>query len=251
MKNNLNSKRFWEIDAIRGIAIVLMVIYHLFYDLSFFNILNINPKSGILYIIGRIAAVLFVFLIGISLTLSYSRNSNQSNQLLKFIKRGFGIFIWGLFITAVTWMIFPMYTVVFGILHFIGVAIIISYPLLRYQLPNLIGGIICFILTLFLKKFSVQNYYFIWLGLTPKGFQTFDYFPLLPWFGIVMFGLFTGNVLYKDYTRRFSFPNISKNKSVKILRYLGENSLVIYLIHQPIILAFFYIIGFINIVDFI
>jgi uncharacterized membrane protein len=63
-----------------------------------------------------------------------------------------------------------------------------------------------------------------------------DYRPLLPWFGIVLIGLFFGNVVYGDGRR----PAVLGDKAPVLARPLlplGKNSLLIYLVHQPIIIA--------------
>lgn len=253
MKNAPSSSRLWEIDALRGIAIFLMILYHLFYDLSFFNLLDININSGIFLLIGRTASVLFIFIVGLSLTLSYHRSAQlykpKPYYFSKYLKRGMIIFTWGMLITFVTWLTFPSSTIVFGILHFIGVSIILAYPFIKYKLPNLVGGIVCLFLSIFIENISVQNNYFVWLGLTSADFNTFDYFPLLPWFGVVMFGLFAGNVLYTGYMRLYSINDISKSLPVYLLQYLGKKSLAVYLLHQPVILLLLYILKLINFND--
>jgi uncharacterized membrane protein len=64
---------------------------------------------------------------------------------------------------------------------------------------------------------------------------TVDYFPIFPWFGVVLFGMALGGILYKDGKRQFPFPDISKYVPVRIVSWFGKNSLTIYLAHQPII----------------
>jgi len=83
--------RLWEIDFLRGIAVVMMIVFHFFYDLNFFSIYEIDLHSGpfplFLYPIGTT----FLLLVGISLSLSYSRiedNENRRQLQLKFIFRG-------------------------------------------------------------------------------------------------------------------------------------------------------------------
>ena len=67
--------------------------------------------------------------------------------------------------------------------------------------------------------------------------HTIDYFPLFPWFGVALFGIAIGSILYKDGERRFSFPDLSRYKPVFAFSWLGKHSLAIYLIHQPIIVG--------------
>jgi uncharacterized membrane protein len=65
--------------------------------------------------------------------------------------------------------------------------------------------------------------------------HTIDYFPILPWFGVCLLGITLGNILYKDNKRRFPLPDLSHYKPTKPFSWLGQHSLAIYLVHQPII----------------
>jgi uncharacterized membrane protein len=74
------------------------------------------------------------------------------------------------------------------------------------------------------------------LGFKPSQFYTVDYFPILPWFGVVLIGIFIGNTLYPFNKRRFKIKDISQLKFVKFFCFLGRKSLIIYFLHQPILL---------------
>jgi uncharacterized membrane protein len=182
---------------------------------------------------------MFIILVGISLTLSYNRVKNKltKKQLqLKYLKRGLTIFGLGLLITLVTWIYLVEGFVVFGALHCIGISIILAYPFLRFHYANLILGIILIFAGIVLKTLTFDFYWLVWLGFTPTHFTTIDYFPLLPWFGVVLVGIFISNTLYPNLKRRFSLKDHSEVLFVRFLCFLGRHSLIIYLIHQPIIL---------------
>ncbi|OPY18113.1 MAG: Acyltransferase family protein [Methanomethylovorans sp. PtaU1.Bin073] len=240
--------RFWEIDALRGIAIILMVLFHFIYDLVFFDVLQVDIRSGLMFYIGRSAALLFVFLVGVSLTLSHSRNKISGSQISfkKYLNRGFHIFLWGLVFTMGSWLLFPNEVIVFGILHFIGVAIILSYPLLEYRLANFVGGLIVFFLSKFVESFTVDFPWLLWLGFTPADFQSLDYFPLFPWFGVIMVGIFAGNIFYPSYRRKYEFIDLSSNRLIYILEIMGKKSLAIYIVHQPMLVFLLYVAGIID-----
>ncbi len=74
-----------------------------------------------------------------------------------------------------------------------------------------------------------------------------DYFPILPWFGLVLVGIFLGNTLYRDYKRRFPIKDVSNHPISRAFIFLGRNSLIIYLLHQPILIAVLYLLGFVDI----
>lgn len=243
------NKRFWEIDVLRGLAILMMVTYHLIFDLTYFGIFSFNVSSGIWWWFARITAFIFLFLVGISLTLSYTRvelmgpQKEKKSLFPKYLKRGVKIFSLGLLITLATWIFIPVDFIVFGVLHFIGIAIILEYPFLKKKYLNLIFGIIFIVCGLVLAQFTVSYPWLLWLGLKPAEFVTVDYFPLLPWLGVVSLGLFAGKILYPNYKRRFHLPDLSKNPFTEIFSFLGRHSLLIYLIHQPILILILYFMG--------
>jgi len=251
MNLNLN-QRFWEIDSLRGIAIIMMVTFHLIFDLYFFGIYNFDVHSGFLWWFARLTASIFIFLVGVSLSLSYSRTILKGNYgaqrslFFKYLRRGLRIFGYGLIITAATWIFIGNGFIIFGILHLIGIAIILEYPFLKRKYINLILGVIFIAAGVYLMSFTFDFYGLLWLGFTPNNFYTLDYFPLLPWLGVVSLGIFFGNTIYENYTRHFKLPDFSKYLPVKVLGFLGRHSLLIYLIHQPIILFILYILGYLN-----
>ncbi|TQD24919.1 heparan-alpha-glucosaminide N-acetyltransferase [Methanolobus vulcani] len=241
----IRKQRFFEVDALRGIAIILMVIFHFIFTIDYLGIHEFDMHSGLLLVIGRSAAILFLFLVGVSLTLSYSRAKISSDgtqgQFIHYLKRGAGIFGWGLVITVVTATFLERGTIYFGILHLIGVSIILAYPLLRFREKNLHLGL-SFLFAGVIMRGAYANYpWLLFLGVKPYGFYSLDYVPLIPWFGVVLLGVFTGNSLYPDYRRNFHMCDCGENTVVRALVYMGKKSLLIYLVHQPVIVGLLYL----------
>ncbi|MDP7260622.1 MAG: heparan-alpha-glucosaminide N-acetyltransferase [archaeon] len=230
----MDKGRLWEIDALRGLAISAMIAFHFLFDLNYFGNLGWKIGQGGWWIFARSIALTFILLVGISLTLSYNRNKRN---LPYYIKRGLKIFSWGLLITAVTWIFLPAGTIYFGILHFIGLSIILAYPFLVKRKLAFVVGLLTVFAGIVIMEQRVQTYSLLWLGLAPANFYTFDYFPLFPWFGYVLFGIFIGNSLYKRGERQYKIQDLSTRKTIRFLSFLGRNSLFIYLIHQPISVA--------------
>ncbi|MFC2143844.1 heparan-alpha-glucosaminide N-acetyltransferase [Candidatus Aenigmatarchaeota archaeon] len=243
------NKRFWEIDFLRGIAIIMMVIFHFLFDIYYFDGLAFNPHSGFWWVFARITASIFIILVGVSLTLSHSRARHKGivSGFSKYLKRGLKIFGWGIAITVLTWLFLPSGLIMFGVLHLIGISIILAYPLMRYRYLNFVLGTIFILIGVYLSTMTFDFYWLVWLGFMPHSFYTLDYFPIFSWFGVVLIGIMVGNILYKDYVRRFRLPDISNNRLSRLLCYLGRHSLMIYLIHQPILIVLLYLFG---IVDF-
>jgi len=241
------------VDSLRGLAIVMMVAFHFIFDLNYFGIYSFDIYSGFLWWFARITASMFIFLVGVSLSLSYTRTTLSNYHLtekelfLKYLERGLKIFSYGLLITAATWIFIGDGFIVFGILHFIGIAIILEYVFIKRKYLNLFLGMLFIAAGIFLMGFRFDFYGLLWLGFIPNNFYAVDYFPLLPWLGIVSLGIFLGNTLYEKYIRQFKLPDLSNNLIVKISSFLGKHSLLIYLIHQPVIIILLYLLGLIDI----
>ncbi len=243
--NFRNSVRFFEIDALRGIAVIAMIAFHFLFALNFLAGYSFELTSGILLLMGRFAAIAFIFLVGISLTLSYNRTKKHKHGIdlfCKYLSRGVWIFFLGLIIALITFLFSPQYTVFFGVLQCIGISIILAFPFLAFKFlkgraTNFFLGWIIIIAGFFVSGILIQSPWLLWIGLRPIGFQSFDYFPLFPWFGLVLLGIFAGNVFYPDGKRSFLLPNIQANPLIAFFSFLGRHSLIIYFLHFPVLIG--------------
>ena len=230
-------KRFWEIDLLRTVAIVMMITFHVLYLLNYFNIHYTGVPGvhyGFWWWFPRVTGGTFIFAAGVSLTIAYSRSKRTSGFLL----RGLKIFVWGMGITLLTWLIAPDAYVRFGILHFFGIAFILAPFFIRFRYMNLILGAALMALGIYLleQRILVDFPWLLWLGLMPHGFSTLDYWPLLPWFGLFLVGMFFGKILYPQGNRRFNIHEFS-NPVTSALTLPGRYPLVIYLAQWPIVIG--------------
>ena len=171
----------------------MMVSFHFVYDLDYFGVRASDLDSGFWMVFARATAAVFILLAGLSLTLSFWRASKTFSPLelrLKFVRRGVRIFLWGMFITLATLVLLKEEAILFGVLHLIGVSIVLAYPLIGYRLANLILGLVLIAAGIYVQGVDAASGWFLWLGLAPAGFHTLDYFPLLPWFGVILLWLF-------------------------------------------------------------
>src|ERR671916_809206 len=244
-------KRFWEIDVLRGIAVLGMVLFHFSYDLAYFaGLFDVGFfRSGLGLYVARFGGAAFIFLAGLSLTLSYQRAVNTRpsgwNLFRKYLGRGLWVFSFGVLITFFTWIFVPEDMIVFGILHLIGASIILAYPFLKLKLPNAVLGLGCVIVGLYLRDFDADHAYLAWLGVKPDFFML-DYWPLFPWFGVMLLGIFAGNTLYGERGRTTPGPG-PKLPGIRPLTFLGRHSLLVYLLHQPILIATLILLGLVKI----
>jgi len=230
--------RFYELDVLRGSAVIAMVVFHAFYDLDFLGYVSIDLSSGFWWFFPRAIASVFIFVAGVSLALSYSGGRIRISH---YIIRGAELLGVGLVITCVTYVFVPYAYIRFGILHFIGLATLLSFPFLRCDKRITVSaGVLTAVAGLMMRDVRVSFPYLFWLGLKPRHFYTLDYFPLLPWFSLILFGIVAGNILYPDHSRRWSMREV---RDPGVISWLGRHSLLIYLLHQPVLLFFISLAG--------
>jgi uncharacterized membrane protein len=236
--------RYWEIDTLRGIAIVMMVTFHVLFDLSYFGIPLVDVHSGFWRLFALTTATTFVFLVGLSLSISYARSSTALQGvplMMKYFRRGAGIFLLGMLITLATWLMVGEGMIIFGILHLIGVSIILAPFFLRLGCANLMVGTGVVLIGAGLSAFE-GPIWLAWMGLHPAWFYSLDYEPLFPWFGLVLIGIAVGSAFYPSGRRLVDVPDIQA-PPVGALTTMGRHSLAIYLLHQPVILALIWLFG--------
>ncbi|MBP0979157.1 MAG: DUF1624 domain-containing protein [Oscillospiraceae bacterium] len=217
-----------------------MVIYH--YSYNIFQIYNINLLDSIImcYIRDFFAGV-FILISGISC--NFSKNN---------IVRGIKCFLIGILITLVTYIFLPSELIVFGILHMLGISILI-YILLNNILNNIYKYInkkiiILIFLILFFMTYRIyrgylnilgQKYFlpeifyeikFLFaFGFPSSSFRSADYFPVFPWTFLFLSGAVLGSVKPKE-----SFPDFMFKSRFKFLEIIGKRTLLIYILHQPV-----------------
>ncbi len=137
-------------------------------------------------------------------------------------------------ITIVTRIYLKEGYIIFGVLHLIGATIILCYPLITLQYWNLILGASVIIIGFYLSSLHFTFPWMLWAGFTKENFYSVDYFPIFPWLGLILIGLFLGNLLYSQKGRMFQLYDCSRFTWVRCFCYLGKHSLIVYLIHQPL-----------------
>jgi uncharacterized membrane protein len=231
-----SGSRLWEVDLFRGIAILMMVVFHTLFDISFFGIAPVNVSTGFWRYFAYATASLFLLIVGVSLIISYARAEQKLSGLSlakKYFLRGAGIFALGLLVTLGTWLYLREGFIIFGILHLIGISIILSPLFFRFRQWNIFLGIAC-IAVGWLMMGTSGPLYLLPLGIHPAHFTSVDYTPLFPWFGVVLIGMGTGELLYGTGKRKFTVPHVPAC-IVNPLSLLGRHSLLIYIVHQPVI----------------
>ena len=236
--------RFQLPDTIRGIVLISMILYHGAWNLVY--IYGINwpwYKSYGAYIWQQSICWTFILLSGFCFSLGK-----------RHLKSGLMVFGGGALVTIVTLIAMPQNRVVFGVLTCIGSCILLMTftRKLWKKIPPETGIFLTFLLFLFTKninngyvglgnikiiKISSQwyrNYFTAYLGFPTRGFYSTDYFSLIPW----LFLFVTGFYLYNIFEKRKLLDKKFMAKGIPAFAFLGRHSLIIYLLHQPIIYGF-------------
>lgn len=161
----------------------------------------------------------------------------------KYLLRGLWILALAMLLTAGSWAL-GIGIIAFGILHLIGVSIILAYPFLDLRFANLLLGAVVIGAGIVVGSAGPvsEGPWLLPLGVLPEGLPMPDYRPLLPWFGVVLLGLFVGNTLYAGRVPRRSWSR--RGVPARQLAFLGRHSLLIYLVHQPVLVSLLLLLGF-------
>ncbi len=215
-------ERLVGLDFFRGLAIILMMMFHLSFDLNYFHIIQIDIYRGDFWKYARwIIVSMFLLAVGYSLYLSYHEKILWS----KVLKRVRLLALYALLISLVTYFIFPTSWIYFGVLHFILVASLLGLLFVRQPWIALATSIVILVGTY--AGWLSTSWLYEWLKpilFLPRHAE--DLVPLFPWFALVLLGIFLGS--------RGIIGKMPTVRPVKEIAFLGRHSLVIYMVHQPL-----------------
>lgn len=239
--------RYNKIDGIRGAVMISMILYHTLWDIVYIFGFDIPwYRSAAAYLWQQSICWTFIIISGFCWSMGRQK-----------LRRGITVLCAGILISLVTAVIMPQDMVVFGILTLIGSCTIIMIPsehVLRRLSP--FAGITLFSLLFFLmykindgylgfcgiNLFKLpsgmyRNLFTTWLGFPMPEFTSADYFSFMPWCFLFVLGYF----LYRLAEQRHLLPHLEKGKCMPLER-IGRNSLIIYILHQPVIYGILYVL---------
>lgn len=252
MAEKSKRKRIYFLDELRGFAILCMIVHHAFLDVG--DVLGLTWGYRIFDALCTVQPAFWaIFIIISGICSRLSRNT---------IKRGFVVLGAGLIITLFTAVIMPLFgftgsKIYFGILHCLGCCMIITGLLMpviskiNYKLGAAISAFLfiftygintgTMLFTLIKLPASWYQYDFLApLGVYSKNFKSADYFSIIPWLFLFLFGAFIGKLAINENLPKFMYKQRSK-----FLCTVGKNSLWVYILHQPAIYLIMLIIAFI------
>ncbi|MEM7438572.1 MAG: heparan-alpha-glucosaminide N-acetyltransferase [Pseudomonadota bacterium] len=220
------------IDIARTGAIVGMVIYHFVYDLGLFGVIPGDVAvNGFWKYLARGVAGTFLFLAGFSLVLAHGKGIRWSAFWRRFALVGGA----ALLVTVGTWLAMRGVFVYFGILHCIAISSLVAVAFVR--LPAIfaaLGALAIWAVVFVWPNGIFEAVWLSWLGISTVTRPSIDLVPLLPWLAPCLLGVACAKWAAQTGVLREYLPD---TRFVRAVGWPGQHSLVIYLIHQPILMG--------------
>ncbi|MBQ3379946.1 MAG: DUF1624 domain-containing protein [Clostridia bacterium] len=225
-ENKLSAKkpRLLFIDALRGFSVISMIFYHLAFDIYDFGIYPLGIGTPPFEVWRMSIVTVFLTLSGISQNLSHSR-----------LRRALITIAAAYVVTVATYFFDPHEYVVFGVLHCLGFSALI-YAVFKKHIDRIplapFVFMAAFIILLVVKFPTVSVPHLYAFGLPDADFVSSDYYPLLPNVFLFLFGTSLTPYLLKEKPKSFLMRTHARP-----LDFVGRHALIIYLLHQPIMVG--------------
>lgn len=235
--------RYPEIDLLRGLAVIGMVVYHEVFIIVYLTHNTLWWPSPLPRLFGYLVAFTFLFVFGLSAYLKYfrlqQRHVSVTGIYIAFARRGIQLAIAALVVTMVTYLVMPTFFVQFGILHLLALSTFLLPLCVSSRKRVLITSflVVFFYLLLGSWRPSVTTSLFLPLNLMPANYQALDHWPLLPYFIVPLFGALFGFRWYAMGQRSFSVSTRFTSRWIQPLLWSGQHALLIYLLHAPLLVA--------------
>ena len=218
------------LDALRGVAIVAMVVYHFCFDLRYFGVARWDFEHDIRWLAARTLILSsFLLIAGISAALA-RRDPAADARWPRHVAVIGGA---ALLVTAASAMMFPRSFIWFGVLHAIALSLLLARPLVDRPRAAVAAGVIVIAAGVMLSSQHFDNRMLGWLGFMTGKPMTEDYVPLFPWSGVLFLGIAAGHALVAS-----NFAMLAPlARMPRALRFLGRHCLAVYLVHQPLLLG--------------
>lgn len=227
--------RYFLVDALRGVAIIGVVFYHFAWDLRYLEFITTNVDIEPVWLtFQRSLLASFLLLAGISLALAHDAGMRWP----AYAQRLWRLMVTALMVSIATFILFPDSFVYFGVLHAIALFSVMALPFRRVPVWLVFAVAVFFIGLPFFVQSSVFNAReWSWIGFWTVPPLTQDLVPIFPGFGIVLVGLGGMRLGLRfglgDWLAGFQPSGVL----ARVLKSAGQKSLLIYLLHQPVLLA--------------
>lgn len=224
-------ERFDRLDALRGVAIVWMAVFHFCYDLNYFGLIHQNFRVDPVWTLQRSCIVsLFLFCAGLGQAVALE----QGQSWRRFWRRWAQIAACAVLVSAGSAWMFPRSWISFGILHGIAAMLILARLLAPLKGGLWLVGLLAIALPQWVQHPFFDTRWTNGVGLVTHKPVTEDYVPLLPWMGVMWWGMAAGQWLL---AHRPSLLQGALPAALRPLAVLGRWSLSFYMLHQPILIG--------------
>ncbi len=231
---NAGSGRLRGLDALRGIAIVAMIVYHFAFDLRLFGFTTADFYRDPFWLGSRTLILSsFLLLAGTSLVLAQRSATGRAGFRRHLLQIG----ACALLVSVASYVAFPARFIWFGVLHAIAVSLLLARPLVTHPRTALAIGIAVIAAGNLLTSAMFDNRMLGWIGFMTFKPATDDYVPLFPWTGVMLVGIAAGHALVRRNFRALA----PFAKLPRFLSWMGRHGLAVYMLHQPLLLAAFHI----------
>lgn len=245
--------RYLELDLLRGVAVIGMIIFHFFFILNFYGVMENEMFSGWWQIFAQFVRFTFLGLVGIGMVISYqgilAHGGGRWRAILRQLRRAFVVFVCAFLVSMATYIYISDSFVRFGILHLIAVSIFFWSFFVEWKWLVLILAFVSFWLGGLFGNDVVFDGMLPWFRV-----DSLDYFPLFPWIGVVGVGIFIGHLFYSTKSQWTGLPTGQAGLKlplnfwpIRVLSMFGKKALLIYLVHVPIIVLVLWIMGLVSI----
>ena len=231
------NNRINEVDFFRGIAIIFMIIYHIF---ALYDVMSNNKtsKQPFIDIMGSSARYTFIFLMGMSIGLSSQKYENQQFRQ-RVLKRSGMLLLYAAILSVMSFVFKDRY-IRFGILHYMSVAMFILAFTAYYPTASFVLGLA--MLYVYTKIYNVPSSYNLKQDnyiLSSFGYMAnhnaIDHFPLTRWLWVSCSGLLASKYLYENGLSKYGSLHLEDNEISNSIIIIGKYSLEIYMAHWPIL----------------
>lgn len=225
--------RFDRLDALRGLAIVWMAVFHFCFDLNHYGWIRQDFYRDPIWTGQRTAIVsLFLLCAGMGQALAL----HQGLSWPRFWRRWGQVAGCALLVSLGSYLMYPRSFISFGVLHGMAVMLLLlrmAGPRLS-SLNGLLLGLAALLLPLWLQHEFFDSRWTNWLGLVTHKPITEDYVPVLPWLGVMLWGFVLGRWLLRSRPAVLTgaLPAFARPLAV-----LGRWSLSFYMVHQPVLIG--------------
>jgi len=227
-------ERFDRLDALRAVAIVWMAVFHFAFDLNHFGLLTTPPlrfHSEPVWASQRVCILgLFLFCAGLGQAVAWHMGQGWP----RFWRRWGQVAGCALLVTAGSALMFPRSFIYFGVLHGMAVMLVIMRLTAGWGRWLWLAGAVAIALPRFFHDAAFNGPWLNWIGLVTRKPVTEDYVPLLPWIGVMWWGLAAGQWLL---VHRRSWLSGGMPAPLQRMAVLGRWSLTFYMVHQPVLIG--------------